>query len=123
MQIEWMMGLGTVVLALSWWAMRRNRLWRLDEMPLRWQQWWRFRRLFSYGLAVMSVFLQYPLAGKNGEYYTVHGVPYLVAAFDAQGRDYVGALSLPFMLLNAVFWFLLPHALFWMAGRLSLKNI
>jgi len=37
------------------------------------------------------------------------GVPFFSAWYDAQGRDFIGAITLPALLGNAAVWFLVPQ--------------
>ena len=39
----------------------------------------------------------------------VVGFPFFVAYFDNAGRDYVGPLTLPGVIANCIFWFLIPQ--------------
>jgi hypothetical protein len=52
--------------------------------------------------------LSYPYAASR-EVGRVAGLPFMAAYFDAAGRDFVGPLTLPAVLGNAVFWALLPQ--------------
>ena len=69
---------------------------------------WRNRRRIAWvtglALGVLSLWSQYPLAGG-----TVAGIPFFAAWFDARGRDYVGVNTLPALVGNMAFWFLLPQ--------------
>jgi hypothetical protein len=69
---------------------------------------WRRRRFIAFVvgavLAISTLWHAYPLNGG-----TAAGVPFMAAWFDAKGRDYVGAITLPAMLGDLVFWFLVPQ--------------
>jgi hypothetical protein len=58
---------------------------------------------------VGTYFLGYPLSSSQGLTGRVVGIPFMAAWFDSEGRDYVGPTTLPAVLANAVFWFLVPQ--------------
>jgi len=66
-------------------------------------------------LGAASYFIAYPVT--TSERYVVHGFPFPAYAFDASGQDYVGFLTLPFMLFNFACWFLLVHIGYRLAAR------
>ena len=68
--------------------------------------------LILLGVALGVSSFKHPLAFsyKDGEG-TVVGFPFLVAYFDAEGRDFVGPLTIVGAYANAVFWFLIPWLL------------
>ena len=49
------------------------------------------------------------------------GFPLLVAAFDQSGRDYVGTLTIPFFIGNAIIWFFFPHFILRIWAYLNIK--
>jgi hypothetical protein len=58
----------------------------------------------------------YPLhVGK--EVARIVGVPFFVAYFDAEGADFVGPLTMPGVMANCVFWFLLPQTILFLVWR------
>ncbi len=40
---------------------------------------------------------------------TVAGFPLIIAAFDEAGRDYVGVITVPFAIVNALIWYFTIH--------------
>ena len=50
----------------------------------------------------------YPLYYDDGRWWFV-GKPFFVACFDHRGRGYIGFLSEPSVIGNAIFWFLVPR--------------
>ena len=58
----------------------------------------------------VSVGFSYPLDGAR-----VMGIPFLCAYFDHRGFDYVGPLSLPAAIANALFWFFVPKIVLFVA--------
>ena len=73
-----------------------------------WLHLYRWRGLVGVVFAIASAFIGYPVSDA-GERYRVLGVPFLAAAFDSAGRDYVGPLTLLSFLANALVWFFLPQ--------------
>lgn len=67
-------------------------------------------------IGVASGIASWPLTYWMG--YSIHiesevgrvvGFPFFVAYFDSAGRDYVGPLTLPGVIANGLFWFLIPQ--------------
>ena len=63
------------------------------------------------GLAAVSLlqplFFGYPIPLADGRGRVI-GIPFLVAIFDARGRDYVGPLTLPSAIANAIVLWVAP---------------
>jgi hypothetical protein len=78
------------------------------EVSSAWLHVYRWRWLVGVVFAIASAFIGYPVTDA-GERYRVLGVPFLAAAFDSGGRDYVGPLTLPAFVANTVVWFFLPQ--------------
>jgi len=57
---------------------------------------------------VLVTGLSYPVSTEDGPG-RIAGLPFFVAYFDSQGRDYVGLLSYIGWLGNFVFWLLVPQ--------------
>ena len=98
--------LGVGLLVMVWLATRHLRgLLKSGRLP----QCWRRRRKVAFvigALLVLTIPWQaYPL-GKG----TALGFPFFAAWFDERGRDFVGLITLPALLGNAVVWFLVPQA-------------
>ena len=76
------------------------------------------------GLATwpLTYWMSYPYADDTGRVGRVAGVPFFVAYFDADGFDYVGPLTLPAVVLNAVFWFLVPQIVMYAALARRLRH-
>lgn len=109
---------GLLLLGFSARAWRRNRLSLTSEMPPLWRRLWRWRWAIGGTLGVASYFLRYPVEGGT-DHYMVYGIPFMSYAFDQNGRDYVGPLTMPALVLNFVTWALLPQVMFWLWGRLG----
>ncbi len=90
---------------------------------------WRHGRMLAFAaggvLAVLSWVLRESLsyAGEGPEGPgTVVGLPFFVAFIDAAGRGGMSFLTVPLVLLNAVFWFLVPQLGLALYGILRLKE-
>jgi hypothetical protein len=70
----------------------------------------------------LTILMSYPYADDMGSVGRVAGVPFFVAYFDAKGFDYVGPLTMPAVVLNAVFWFLLPQIVMYVAFSRRLRR-
>lgn len=109
--------LGLAGLVLAAFAWRSNR--RFGASGAASQSWFRARRisrLAALSLAAASFFVSFPHRAES-ETYRVLGFPFVAAAFDEAGRDYVGPLTAPAMLANAVFFALLPQLALWFMAR------
>ena len=72
---------------------------------------WRYQLLVGYPL---------PLGGQR---WWVVGIPFFAAAFDSHGHDFLGSLTLPALVGNSVFWFLVPQiALFFYARAYTKRH-
>lgn len=62
----------------------------------------------AVGSWLLTFFMGYPVSvePKPGR---VVGIPFFVAYFDSEDRDYVGPLTLPRAIANSLFWFLVPQ--------------
>lgn len=107
---------GLATLGLSVWSWRRNRRLAIADMPPLWRNLWRLRWVIGVVLGCGSYFLHYPWEGGDGTY-TVYGVPFMSFAFDQEGRDYVGPLTIPALIMNFIVWVWLPQPLFWFFAR------
>jgi hypothetical protein len=76
-----------------------------------------FGALVAVGTFVWPFVLSYPYQTESGSGRIV-GVPFFAAFFDAQGVDFVGPLTLPAAVANAVVWGLLPLTLLSLRWRL-----
>ena len=70
----------------------------------------------------LTGWMSYPYADATGSVGRVAGVPFIVAYFDAGGADYVGPLTMPAVVLNAVFWFLVPQIVMYVAFARRLRH-
>jgi len=59
-----------------------------------------------------SAWLSYPMSELGGTGQVV-GIPFFVAYIDAQGSDYVGAITWIGTIGNTVFWSLVPAIVLW----------
>lgn len=99
---------GLIVVALEILASKKNQFTAAaSPRESRWLQCYRLRYLMGAPLAFASAFVSYPLSSGE-ENYQITGFPFLVMAIDERGWDYAGFLSLPFLVINALIWLLLP---------------
>ena len=107
---------GVVLLVFSVLAWRVNRV-LAASLPSssRWCVAYRLWWLPGLLLGATSYFVAFPYT--TSERYIVHGFPFPAYAFDASGHDYVGFITLPFMLINFACWFLVVHLGLWLAAR------
>ncbi len=103
---------GVLLLIFSIWAWRRNGRFVASEMPPLWSRVWRWRWLIGGAVGIASCFLSYSIQSGT-QRYTVYGIPFVSYVFDGNGRDYVGALTLPALVLNVVTWALVPQLVLW----------
>jgi hypothetical protein len=62
-------------------------------------------------------FMRYPMRTEDGIGWAV-GFPFIVAYFDPGGADFVGLFTMPAVVGNFFFWFLLPQTiLYWVWKR------
>jgi hypothetical protein len=96
---------GLVFLVWEIWALAFiRRAFKTDRLPLPWRR--RRTRGFVIGaILVLTIPWQaYPLGDG-----TAAGIPFFAAWYDAKGRDFIGAITLPALMGNAAVWFLLPQ--------------
>jgi hypothetical protein len=60
----------------------------------------------------------YPIHAE-AEVGRIVGFPFFVAYFDSEGRDYVGVLTMPGVIANALFWFVAPQLVLYFIIRRS----
>lgn len=110
--------LGVALIVLEVLASKNNKRIAATSLPgSRWLLMYRCRYLVGAPLAVASAFVSYPLSSGE-DHYQITGFPFLVMAVDQRGLDYVGYLSLPFLVLNGLIWLLLPSLALWGASRM-----
>jgi len=84
-------------------------------------QYWRRWRMVAFAIGGLLMFLiplqEYPLGSGRAK-----GIPFFAAWFDAEGRDYVGVITLPAALGNMVVWFLAPQLVLAFVARWSLVS-
>jgi len=83
-----------------------------------WDRLYRWRWAAGAGFAALSLVMGYSVAGGSGTYEVV-GFPLVVAMVDEAGRNYVGRLSMPFLVANAAIWFFFPHILLYLWSVLA----
>jgi hypothetical protein len=106
--------LGPALLALGVVAFVANhRASKVGALPVFWHRLRRWRWLLTLLLAVGAVFCVYPVTGRAGAHYRVWGFPFMAAAFDSRGLDYVSPLSPLLIGLDVLTWALLPDLFLW----------
>ena len=82
---------------------------------------WRRRRgaafLLGALLAITVPWQQYPLGGG-----TAADIPFFAAWYDAKGRDFTGAVTLPALVGNGAVWFLAPQLVLASLARRASKS-
>lgn len=110
--------LSVALIVLEVLASKNNKRIAATSLPgSRWLLIYRWRYLVGTPLAVASTFISYPLSTGKDQY-QISGFPFLVMAVDQRGYDYVGYLSLPFLVLNGIMWLLLPSLVLWGMSRI-----
>ena len=84
-----------------------------------WRRMWLLCWALGALLGMASYNMRYHLQEPEGGGYVVHGVPFPAFAFDDQGRDYVGLITLPMIGLNFMVWALAPQLAFFVVGRIG----
>ena len=107
---------GLVAGTIAVWQLRRISRSELTK-PRRWRLLRGAATLTGLAMGIGSFFLtgwtMYPVAEPAGTGHVV-GIPFFAAYFDAQGRDYVGAITLVSGAANVIFWFLVPQIVLWL---------
>jgi hypothetical protein len=100
-----------------WWFRFFRRALQSGALP----QQWRRRRKIAFvigGVLVLTLpWHVYPIAGG-----LAMGIPFFAAWYDAQGRDFIGAITLPALLGNAFVWFLVPQLILAYRARKHLSS-
>ena len=82
---------------------------------------WRRRRIIAFVIGVLIVLTipwqAYPLGDG-----TAAGIPFFAAWFDAKGRDFTGAITLPALLGNLAVWLFLPQLVLALVARKHLRS-
>ncbi len=114
MWISAMQLVGLVVLILEIWVTAVNiKAKKQTAGPLKGQKHYVLAWLIGIPLGIASVFMWYTTQGNQGQQYKIIGIPFLAAAFDEKGADYVSPITPIFMGANFIFWFLIPQLFFW----------
>lgn len=99
-------------------SLRNQRTFHDGSAGVVWDGIYRWRWLVGVPFAALSTVLGYTVGGESGTYEIV-GFPLAVAAIDEQGLNYVGRLSIPFLVVNAAIWFFVPHILLYVWSVLA----
>ena len=99
---------GLLTFPICIWAWLANCRLGVVSKPARWNQIWRWSWVAGLALAIVSMFVCYPVDGGNDRFW-IFGVPFMTHAVDSNGFDYVSCLSLPAVALNFVFWCFFPQ--------------
>ena len=94
-----------------------NRAFRSGSVPAEWRRWRRVALVAGIVFVISVPWHQYPY--QRG---TVLGFPFFAAWYDERGRDFIGAMTLPALLGDAVVWFLIPQVILAFAVRRHLRS-
>jgi hypothetical protein len=109
--------LGLLGIAAAFVAMYFNR--RRAASGLASRRWLIARRwswLVGLLLGIGGYFIAYPMQDDGGTWRVI-GFPFIAAAIDPQGADYVSVTTMPAVIGNFLFFLLLPQLVLWIAGR------
>ncbi len=85
---------------------KKNKKYYLENKnSARWNKIYKWRWLIGIVFLPLSL-IEYPMFGTSN---TVVGFPLIIAAFDEAGRDYVGVITVPFAIVNALIWYFTIH--------------
>lgn len=89
-----------------------------------WNGVYRWRWLVGVPFAFVPTMLSYNVGSAESGVYEIIGFPLAIAAVDETGLNYVGRMSIPFLVANAAIWFFVPHILLyiWSLGIRLLAN-
>ena len=76
-----------------------------------WNRVYRWRWLVGVPFGIVPAFLSYSVGSPESGIYEIIGFPLAIAAVDEAGLNYVGRMSIPFLVANAAIWFFVPHLL------------
>lgn len=86
---------------------------------------WLLLRRWAWVLGLVlggaSYFIWYPYDAGT-ERYRVMGFPFMAAAFDSAGRDYVGSITPLAIIGNFLFFALTPQLMLWVAARMAHRS-
>lgn len=123
MWISAMQLVGLGVLFLEVWATVVNiKAKKQTEKSFKGQKYYFLAWLIGIPLGIASVFMCFPTLGNHGQQYKIIGIPFIAAAFDEKGADFVSPLTPILMGTNFIFWFLSPQLYFWGKGLGSKRN-
>lgn len=100
-------------------SLRNQRTCHRGSAGKSWDRFYRWRWLAGVPFAALSPLLSYTLGGGESGTYEIVGFPLAVAAIDEAGLNYVGRLSVPFLVANAAIWFFFPHVLLYLWSRVA----
>ncbi len=106
---------GLVGIVAGFMALRKNWVNAKNHQECMSHQHW-FWVLLAIGVVLgvaswpLTFFMGYPV-NVEPQPGRVVGIPFFVAYFDSEGRDYVGPLTVPGAIANSIFWFLIPQIL------------
>jgi hypothetical protein len=114
MWITTMQVIGLVLLILEIWAVIVNaRIWRQFDKSDKRRKYYILAWVIGIPFGIASVFMCYPTSVNHGQQYKTIGIPFLAAAFDENGADYVSPLTPILMGVNFTFWLLFPQLYIW----------
>ena len=106
-------------------ALRKNWMKTSTADASTWRRWlWRsllFGVLLGAASWPLTYWMGYPIH-VEAEVGRVVGFPFFVAYFDSEGRDYVGMLTMPGVIANGLFWFIVPQVALYLLLRRSLAR-
>jgi hypothetical protein len=107
--------IGLICIIIGGWAIYYLKKFAKTEYATSsWKNFRIFILIFAILIGLLSwpgtYFMGYPFEVEK-EIWRVVGIPFVVAFFDSEGRDYVGPLTMLGIVMNGLFWFLFPHNL------------
>jgi len=108
--MKYVLLIGVLILIAGFTAFVKN--WRaargMSAPPEQWLRLYRWRWFALVTLGAAAYYMTWHITGVDCERLRIAGFPFPAAAFDSRGADYVGPLTLPFMLLDILTWALIP---------------
>lgn len=115
--------IGLFLIALEVLASRNNRRFAASLYDKKWLWVYRWRFVLGVPLVITSVFVSYSFSVGDDQY-QVSGFPFMVMVIDQNGWDYVGFMSIPFLIVNGLIWFCIPSLVLWgWSHKIKTRNL